>query len=388
MVENNFNNSTNSLGYHQRGDHSEPNWRIIVDGMADPAVVLDSLGAIVHHNPQFADLYPRARVGQAISAHIRVPELMQAIDKAAVADHALVVQLHDRVPVVRRLSAIISPLNVEERRAGAPATLVVFRDMTDQEKHAQMRSDFIANASHELRTPLASLKVIVETLQGAARNDPASRERFLAMMLTETSRMTRLIDDLLSLSRAEMKVHLPPRDNVEIYDLLEWVASTLEPLAHANGVTLTIDRDASAQAWVRGEREELAQVFLNLVQNGIKYGRPPGNVWIRLRLGHASRGMHTRIAVTIEDNGIGIAPEHLPRLTERFYRVSATTSREKGGTGLGLAIVKYIVNRHRGELTIESRLGSGSKFTVALPLVNDGQPAAQTTKQEIVFNIK
>lgn len=371
-----------------REDPGEPNWRVIVDAMIDPAIVLDPNGAIVHHNPQVADLYPRARIGQSLSAHIRVPELMQAIDEAESLDHAQTVQLHDRVPVLRRLTAIVTGLSVEERRPGAPATLIVFRDVTDQEKHAQMRSDFIANASHELRTPLASLKVIVETLLGKARNDMPARERFLAMMLTETSRMTRLIDDLLSLSRAEMKVHLPPRDIVEICDLLDWVVATMEPLAAANSATLRVNRSDGGSCWVRGEREELAQVFLNLVQNGIKYGRSPGHVTIHIRRLRAASNGPQQVAVTVEDDGIGIAPEHLPRLTERFYRVSAVSSREKGGTGLGLAIVKYIVSRHRGDLGIESQLGSGSKFTVTLPLVNESHSVAQTDERSNYSNIK
>ena len=350
-------------------DRLEPSWRVIVDAMADPAIVLDPTGIIVHHNPQFADLYPRARVGQALSAHIRMPELLQAIDGASNTEQPSIVQLHDRVPVMRRLSAIVTGLAIDDHRAGSPATLVAFRDMTDQEKHAQMRSDFIAHASHELRTPLASLKVIVETLQGAARNDAPARERFLAMMTTQTGRMTRLIDDLLSLSRAEMKVHLPPRDTVEMRDLLEWVVGSMEPIANSNDISLKLDWGDCTAVNVRGEREELAQVFLNLVQNGIKYGRSPGEVTITMRLLEKGHGQPARVAVAVTDVGEGIAPEHIPRLTERFYRVNVAASREKGGTGLGLAIVKYIVSRHRGELLIESKLGVGSTFTVILPLM-------------------
>lgn len=382
-------NRNNDSNAGKRDEHGyEPSWRIIVDAMADPAIVVDAHGVIVHHNPLFSDLYPRARVGQTISAHIRVPELLQAIDSAMTLEQPTVVQLHDRVPVMRRLSAIVSALAVDERRGGTPATLVVFRDMTDQEKHAQMRTDFVAHASHELRTPLASLKVIVETLQGAARNDTAARERFLAMMTTQTGRMTRLIDDLLSLSRAEMKVHLPPRDRVEICELMDWVVQTMEPLALANDVTLVLDRSGCDAAWVRGEREELAQVFLNLVQNGIKYGRSPGKVVISVRLHEKAPGIPSRVAVTVEDDGEGIAAEHIPRLTERFYRINVVASREKGGTGLGLAIVKYIVSRHRGELVIESTLGVGSKFTVRLPVMNDTHRRVDHDKSEKNINIK
>jgi two-component system phosphate regulon sensor histidine kinase PhoR len=359
-----------STDYDRIEGRHEPSWRVVVDAMADPAIVIDVTGTILHHNPQLADLYPRARPGLSISAIIRIPELLQAIDRANDLAQPIVVQLHDRVPVIRRLSAIISAMATDETRAGTPAILIAFRDMTDLEKHAKMRSDFIANASHELRTPLASLKVIVETLQGAARDDVAARERFLAMMTTQTSRMTRLIDDLLSLSRAEMRAHLPPRDRVDICELLDWVNQSLEPLAQANGADLTLTRPEFSEVWVRGEREELAQAFLNLVQNGIKYGGNPGKVGISIAVLKEESGRPARVAITVADNGEGIPSEHIPRLTERFYRVNVVASREKGGTGLGLAIVKYIVSRHRGDLTIDSQIGHGSQFTVTLPVVS------------------
>jgi two-component system phosphate regulon sensor histidine kinase PhoR len=243
--------------------------------------------------------------------------------------------------------------------------LIVFRDISDQEKLARMRADFIANASHELRTPLASLRGFVETLQGPARDDPESRDRFLAIMATQASRMTQLIEDLLTLSRVEMRVHVPPRGIVELNELVGFVVQMLEPLAQANNTSLAVS-PLGGPAEVRGDRDELVQVFQNLVQNAIKYGRPGGHVEVRIareppKLGHASR-----IAVAVIDDGPGIAEAHLPRLTERFYRVNVTQSREKGGTGLGLAIVKNIVNRHRGELKIASKLGEGSTLTVVL----------------------
>lgn len=343
---------------------------MVVDAIADPALVLDPTGTILHHNPQVADLYPRARPGLSISSIIRMPELLVALEQVRSGDVPVVVQLYDRVPVTRRLSAICSAIVTEDARAATPSTLIVFRDMTDQEKHAKMRSDFIANASHELRTPLASLKVIVETLQGPARGDATARDRFISMMTTQTSRMTRLIDDLLSLSRAEMKEHLPPRDRVEVGELLEWVAQSLEPLAQANGTELSFSRETDQELWVRGEREELAQVFLNLVQNAIKYGGSPGKVDIVLGFSAAGDGRTPQVVASVRDNGIGIASEHIPRLTERFYRVNVAASREKGGTGLGLAIVKYIVSRHRGRLSISSQQGVGSTFTVRIPMLS------------------
>jgi two-component system phosphate regulon sensor histidine kinase PhoR len=344
-----------------------PNWRVIVDAIADPAVVIDAAAAVLHFNPHLVDLFPRARTGSSITALSRDPGLLRAVQSAVETDGRTVVSLHDRVPIERKLSAIVTPLATEGRRPGEPAQLIVFRDLTDQEKHAELRADFVANASHELRTPLSSMKVIVETLQGAARNDATARERFLAMIATQADRMTRLIDDLMSLNRVEMRAHISPRGTVDMAELLGFVVQTLEPLAESSAITLDL-RKPSRPLRVRGERDELAQVFLNLVQNGIRYGRAGGKVTITFDV-HDKAATQPMIRVSVIDTGIGIPAEHIPRLTERFYRVSAVASREKGGTGLGLAIVKHIVSRHRGELSIDSELGKGSIFTVSLPAI-------------------
>jgi two-component system phosphate regulon sensor histidine kinase PhoR len=230
-----------------------------------------------------------------------------------------------------------------------------------------MRADFIANASHELRTPLASLKGYVETLQGSAKDDTAARERFLKTMAEQAERMSRLVDDLLSLSRVEMREYLPPTDKVELGAVLAEVAQSLEPLSQQASIELALlPGEAEASVW--GDRDELTQVFQNLLQNAIKYGRSGGKVEVRLG---RETGPTLRYRVDVIDDGPGIAPQHLPRLTERFYRVSAAASRERGGTGLGLAIVKHILNRHRGELQIASTLGQGSTFSAILPAAEE-----------------
>lgn len=340
----------------------DSSWRAVVSAMPDPALALDAAGIIVHHNAAVADLFPRVRAGQPISSVSRSPELLAAIEKARDADEVTVVELQDWVPVQRRVSAMITSFTFQEEPEGEPVQLVTFRDITDQEKLAQMRADFIAHASHELRTPLASLRGFVETLQGPARDDPSARERFLGIMATQAARMTQLIDDLLSLSRIEMRVHVPPRGIVELNEVVAFVAQSLEPIAKSAGITIAVE-PFPEPARIRGEREELVQVFQNLIQNGIRYGKQGGHVRVRIAREPAGRGHPPRFSVAVEDNGVGIPPEHLPRLTERFYRVSVSASREKGGTGLGLAIVKHILTRHRGELKIASTLGSGSTFT-------------------------
>jgi two-component system phosphate regulon sensor histidine kinase PhoR len=261
------------------------------------------------------------------------------------------------VPVERLFLARVSPVASLE----PGLILLTFRDLTQARQLDRMRADFVANASHELRTPLASLAGFIETLQGPARDDAAARERFLAIMREQAWRMSRLVDDLLSLSRLELDRHLLPETVVELGALVAQVCDSLNPVARERGVTFDIQRAAAPLA-VRGERDDLVRLFENLVENALKYGATGKRVEIAM----AAEG--DEAVVTVRDFGPGIAPEHLPRLTERFYRVDVSASREQGGTGLGLAIVKHILARHRGRLAIESELGQGAIFTVRLPL--------------------
>ena len=241
--------------------------------------------------------------------------------------------------------------------------LLHLRDETDARRSERMGADFLANASHELRTPLASLLGFIETLQGPARKDDKARDRFLTIMRELAQRMARLVDDLLSLSRVEQHLHLQPRGRVDLVALVRHITDTLIPLAQDSGVVLAVE--ASESVAVAGDRDELMRVAENLIENAIKYGASEAadrRVVIGVGRGRAEA------VLTVRDFGIGIAPEHLPRLTERFYRVDAGQSRAKGGTGLGLAIVKHVVARHRGRLKIESRQGEGSTLEVWLPL--------------------
>ncbi|WP_149142151.1 ATP-binding protein [Gemmobacter caeruleus] len=245
--------------------------------------------------------------------------------------------------------------------------LVSFVDITEQEMVTQFRRDFVANVSHELRTPLTALLGFIETLQGPARDDAAARERFLGIMAREAGRMTRLVRDLLSLSRVEAQERQRPDAQVDLAGLLGTVAATLRPVAEEAGVTLTLDL-CDSTLLLRGDGDQLTQVFHNLVENAVKYGGGGKAVTVRLRRGADLPGVPgPAVEVAVIDQGEGIEPQHLPRLTERFYRVDSHRSREKGGTGLGLAIVKHIVNRHRGRLRIESEKGKGSTFAVILP---------------------
>jgi len=338
-------------------------WRALVDAIPEAAVALDGSGNVMHHNALVLELFPKVRNGQPISHMSRNPELNESVDKAYETSEPVVVQIFERVPVERRISASISQLASVRSRRGLPVLLVTFRDLTEQDRLAQMRADFIANASHELRTPLASLRGFVETLQGPARDDPEARQKFLAIMASQAARMTRLIDDLLSLSRVEMRVHLPPKGVVELNEVAAYVAQALEPLAAASKMTITVKK-LDRPVRIRGEREEIVQVLQNLVHNAIKYGREGGHVEVAVSRVMDGKPPVPRLLLAVADDGPGIAPEHLPRLTERFYRANVAASREKGGTGLGLAIVKHIIVRHRGELRIASKVGKGSTFSV------------------------
>jgi two-component system phosphate regulon sensor histidine kinase PhoR len=226
-----------------------------------------------------------------------------------------------------------------------------------------MRADFIANAGHELKTPLAALIGFIETLRGPARDDGAARERFLAIMHEQARRMARLVDDLLSLSRIELNEHVAPTGRIALVPVIEEVARGLELRAAERGIRI-VHRLPPHLPEVQGDRDELVQVFQNLLDNAVKYARPHSEVTVSGSLGGGA--MSAQVRVAIADQSEGIAAEHLPRLTERFYRVDTARSRELGGTGLGLAIVKHLVNRHRGRLEIASRFGRGSTFTVCL----------------------
>ena len=257
-------------------------------------------------------------------------------------------------PMNRNYSALVEPL-------GKQGALIVLHDLTPVRMGERMRADFVANVSHELRTPLSSLLGFVETLRGPARDDKDAQDKFLTIMHEQAERMSRLIEDLLSLSRIEMDEHTRPRGQVDLRHVLGNVKDMLSIKSAARHMRVELD----IPDWVRpipGDADQLTQIFQNLIDNALKYGRENTAVEVSV-----TRPSERELTVTVTDHGEGIAPQHLPRLTERFYRVDAARSRQLGGTGLGLAIVKHIVNRHRGHLTVDSRLGEGSRFSVTLP---------------------
>jgi two-component system phosphate regulon sensor histidine kinase PhoR len=249
---------------------------------------------------------------------------------------------------------------------GGPVYILV-SDRTRERSIEKMRADFVANSSHELRTPLASLIGFIETLQGPAADDPEAQKRFLGIMAEQAARMQRVIGDLLSLSRIEISEHQPPEEIMHVPPLLERIVASMEPMLAGNGTRIEMNIAPGLPA-VPADADQLAQVFTNLLDNAIKYGKRGGLIKvIAVKAGGDARFEPHGIVVSVADDGAGIPRDHIPRLTERFYRVDKGRSRAVGGTGLGLAIVKHVVNRHRGRLVIDSTEGKGTIFTIWLP---------------------
>jgi two-component system, OmpR family, phosphate regulon sensor histidine kinase PhoR len=342
-------------------------WTDLAAAMPDPAIVLDQSSVILNYNAAAHSLFDRLRQGLPLEHVNRDPELIAAVSGAFENGEKYTARLVPRGGMGQRLIATVTPLGMGDRQRPV-AALITIHDESEQHRVLEMRTDFIANASHELRTPLASVRGFIETLQGPARNDEAARERFLAIMADQAERMTRLIDDLLLLSRVEEKANLKPTGRVDLNDLIEEVLRSLTPFAEERSITIDVE-PASGSLIAMGDRDELFQVFHNLVENAVKYGRDGGIVKISLTKKTSGRDekVPARAFAAITDDGPGIAPEHLPRLTERFYRVSAEHSRRIGGTGLGLAIVKHVLNRHEAELSVQSVVGRGTTFNVVLP---------------------
>ncbi len=343
-------------------------WIDLAAAMPDPAIVLDEMSVILNYNAAARSLFDRLRPGVPLEHVNRDPELIAAVTGALQNGEKGTARLVPRGSAGQRLIATVAPLGAANQRPPI-AALITIHDESEQHRLLEMRTDFIANASHELRTPLASVRGFIETLQGPARNDEKARERFLAIMADQAERMTRLIDDLLLLSRVEEKANLKPTGRVDLNDLMEDVTRSISVFAEERNISIDVDAPENALIVAMGDRDELFQVFHNLVENAVKYGRDGGTVKISLmkKTGARDERFPARAFVSIVDNGPGIAPEHLPRLTERFYRVSAEHSRRIGGTGLGLAIVKHVLNRHEGELTVQSVVGEGTTFKVVLP---------------------
>ncbi|WP_446737560.1 phosphate regulon sensor histidine kinase PhoR [Rhizobium sp. CFBP 8762] len=331
----------------------------ILNAMDMPVLIVGADETLRLQNLAAEKLFGHMAVGTYLSTRVRDPDVLDMV-RGAMAEGAVGQMEHvsvsplDSVHIVRIAPVICILSDGSRERLFA----LSYRDVSQARRMEKMRSDFVANASHELRTPLASLRGFIETLQGPARNDPKARDRFLSIMHEQATRMSRLVDDLLSLSRLELKAHIPPDEDIDLAPLIASVRDALTPLAEE--VNVSIDLHLPDQPLiVRGDRDELTQVFENLIENACKYGQEGGKVDVILSTSGPGHG-----DVLVRDYGPGIPQEYVPRITERFYRVNVEASRSKKGTGLGLAIVKHILTRHRARLVVQSDTGKGASFTV------------------------
>lgn len=366
----------------------------ILSSLPDPLILIDGSRRVTRANAAADVLFGEPLGGRDLFALLRNPALVEAVDAALSGAGGRVVEFSRTVPEERSFTARVERL--PQPLPDGTVGLITLHDMTRIKQADRMRADFVANANHELRTPLASLTGFIETLMGPAKDDEDARERFLAIMHEQARRMTRLVEDLLCLSRIELNEHSPPSGTVRLDRVVGSVTDILQLKAAARNMRIELDAappDVPIDTTpipladlpeVTGDADELAQLFQNLLDNAIKYGRAESTIrvfgWVApdtlsaaprpadTAVRFAGRRPRLAVALAVADEGEGIAREHLSRLTERFYRIDSARSRDLGGTGLGLAIVKHIVNRHRGGLRIESTPGKGSMFTVFLPV--------------------
>ena len=335
--------------------------RMFAEALPDPCIIIDRRSVVIHTNSAAQSYFPGVTVGGPIAFTLRNPTLLNAIE-AARAQGTQQVELHQSIPTETWYRTTVAPLG--DVAEGSEGILVItLQSLTESRRLDSLRTDFVANASHELRTPLTSLVGFIDTLLGPAANDREARERFLNIMRTQAARMSKLIDDLLSLSRIEMRQHVRPSGKVTLNSLIREVCEGLQKLADDAGAPLVLTLPAEP-VLVTGDRDELYEVFENLIDNAIKYGADGGSIEVNLSTEPGRQGFDALVSVT--DHGAGVAQEHVPRLTERFYRVDAESSRKKKGTGLGLAIVKHIVTRHHGLMLIRSQPGQGTRVEVFL----------------------
>jgi two-component system, OmpR family, phosphate regulon sensor histidine kinase PhoR len=337
----------------------QSNISAMVDAMPQAALLVGRDSRVLFANAPALELFGAALRGRHYWISLRQPELLTSIEAALLRGEAANLRLDLRNGDREGSYAIrIAPLPL--------GALCLFEDVSPQTQADQMRRDFVANVSHELRTPLTALQGFIETLLGPAKDDAIARTRFLTTMAGEADRMNRLVADLLNLSRVEAQERLRPETEIDLSATVHLAVDSLRPMANLANVSLSVE-GAEGDVFLRADADQMTQVVVNLVENAIKYGSAAGG-HVTVSLGRKETPRGIKISLIVQDQGAGIADEHIPRLTERFYRVDSHRSRQQGGTGLGLAIVKHIVSRHRGRLTIESRLGEGSRFSILLPM--------------------
>lgn len=346
--------------------------RTLLHRMPAPLLVISEEERFTYANPAAEKILPAVRPGAHFATVIRAPAFVEAIEEI-LRDHEDISFTFSQVRGRERFyeaRASYLPASAAADFGDGAQVIVQIEDRTRDKALLQTRSDFVANASHELRTPLASILGYIETLQGHAKDDPEARELFLGIMMNQAGRMQRLVDDLMSLSRIEMNAHVRPEDRIDLYSTAHEAAAAMFPQATRADVLLQIELPREGeQAMVFGDHDQLTQVVTNLIDNAIKYGGSGQKV--RVVAAESDPRYPRHYGVSVIDQGPGIAREHIPRLTERFFRVNAKQSKDMGGTGLGLAITKHILSRHHGAIDIRSKQGHGSCFTLWIPQASE-----------------
>jgi len=347
---------------------------ILVDTLPDILIMTNDDKVIVRTNRAARTIFGQNLANRHIRDVIPNDKLLGALTAVIEDLHGQETEFHLAEPVPRDFQAVIERFPIPSE--GGMSVVITLTEITQQKRIQRMRADFVANASHEIRTPLASLIGFIETLRGPAKDDPVAREEFLKVMAEQADRMSKLVGDLLSLSKIEMNVHTAPSNKVDLLRVIRSEKQHFDWACKQKNVSIRLKLNDNLPP-TRGEEQELAQVIRNLLGNAIKYTNPDTEVVLTAKLTSALpedqffRQLTRAIAISVEDRGEGIPKEHIPRLTERFYRVDTARTRKVGGTGLGLSIVKHILNRHQSVLLVDSEMGVGSTFTVVLPVYED-----------------
>lgn len=360
-----LNISKESKSAHQQSSSLFVN---VIENMTDPFLLLDADKHVIMANKSASKLFGDNLNSHKVSDFLYNSEALNAINKALETGNSDTIEYATASPRKQNFLLRIHVLDDKDENEEIKRTVFLgIYEITSIREAERMRVDFVANVSHELRTPLASILGFVETLQGPAKNDTDATSRFLKIMNDEASRMTRLIEDLLSLSKIEREAHIPPSDKVSLQQTISNVGETLNLRLNKRNMSITYSNDTQIDI-ITGDRDQLTQVFQNLIDNAIKYGEENTSIDVTLDRGLTIEGDRIYVKIDIRNKGVGIATEHLERLTERFYRVDTARSRSLGGTGLGLAIVKHIIQRHEGHLYFQSDFGESTTVTVLLPL--------------------
>ena len=333
---------------------------LFINQLEDIIIILNKFNIITYSNKAAVENFGSNLEGKHIGSEIRIPELLDSIDQNKIDRELKKIDIELKIPVFKFYKISIVSIKSEH-------TLIIIRDFTEMRKSQNMRSDFIANASHELRTPLVSLKGFLETITDSAKDDPKSQKKFLEIMKSEADKMEVLIKDLMSLSRIELQEHIRLKDKIDIKEVIENVILLNSKKINEKKLNVSLDINEK-EKFVIGDKEKLSAVFLNLLDNAIKYSGNSKS--IKIKSSENKSGLKNYTSISVIDEGFGIAPEDIHRITERFFRADNIKKLKIEGTGLGLAITKHILNQHKGELKIISKEGKGSEFIVLLPLIS------------------